>query len=229
MPGKIEAYLDCASPYSYLALFHLRRVRPQLAQYGVSVEFFPIFLGGINVATGNKPPTTLPARGRYSPYDMKRSVQHYGTVPLSGPSFFPMLSLLPQRCMLVVKDKYDQERFETAYAELWIYVFNKHIDLANVDNMRKCLREHFDEGETEEILKLAATKPYKDRLTSETKRIVEDYGAFGAPWIWMTNGEGKSEPLFGSDRWAYLYRYMGVEFEDVKIVDKSASKPEAKL
>ena len=30
--------------------------------------------------------------------------------------------------------------------------------------------------------------------------VVEKQGAFGCPWYWATNSEGKSEPFFGSDR-----------------------------
>jgi len=31
--------------------------------------------------------------------------------------------------------------------------------------------------------------------------VVEKQGAFGCPWFWVTNLEGKSEPFFGSDRY----------------------------
>ena len=67
------------------------------------------------------------------------------------------------------------------------------------------------------------TQQYKDKLTNNTKLALER-GAFGAPWFWMKNAEGKEEPLFGSDRWAYMFRFMDVEFEDLKIVDKAKSK-----
>jgi hypothetical protein len=40
----------------------------------------------------------------------------------------------------------------------------------------------------------------------------------------MTNSEGVSEPLFGSDRWAYMFDFMGVDVSDIKIVDKREGK-----
>jgi hypothetical protein len=33
--------------------------------------------------------------------------------------------------------------------------------------------------------------------------VVEKQGAFGCPWFWVTNSEGKSEPFFGSDRYVH--------------------------
>lgn len=39
MGGKIDAYLDCVSPYSYYALLYLQKNRKALASYGVEVEY----------------------------------------------------------------------------------------------------------------------------------------------------------------------------------------------
>ena len=39
MGGKIEAYLDCVSPYSYYALLYLQKNRKALASYGVEVVY----------------------------------------------------------------------------------------------------------------------------------------------------------------------------------------------
>jgi glutathione S-transferase kappa 1 len=67
------------------------------------------------------------------------------------------------------------------------------------------------------------TKEYKDKLTNNTKKVLEQ-GAFGAPWFWMKNDKGEEEPIFGSDRFHYMYRFMGVDYEDIKIVDKEIGK-----
>jgi glutathione S-transferase kappa 1 len=161
----------------------------------------------------------LPAKAKYSPYDLKRAIQHFGTPELSSPSFFPILSVVPQRAMLVVKDRHPQEAFEKCFVSTWEYSFMTHIDISKLENLAKLLSEHFDEGEVKEILRLMGTKEYKDKLTANTKKAL-DLGAFGAPWFWLTNNKGEQEPLFGSDRFAYMYRFLNVEFEDVKIVDK---------
>lgn len=45
----------------------------------------------------------------------------------------------------------------------------------------------------------ATTQEVKDLLTAATGEALER-GAFGAPWLWVTDGEGRGEPFFGSDR-----------------------------
>ena len=123
--------------------------------------------------------------------------------------------------MIVVKERHPQDVFERCFLDTWIYSFVKHIDISKPENLAKLLSEHFDNQEVKEIMKLMATKDYKDKLTENTKKAL-DQGAFGAPWFWMKNDQGKEEPLFGSDRFAYMFRFMGVEFEDLKIIDKKS-------
>lgn len=49
------------------------------------------------------------------------------------------------------------------------------------------------------ILAAAGTQESKDALARTTDDVLAK-GAYGAPWLWVTNGEGKAEPFFGSDR-----------------------------
>ena len=123
--------------------------------------------------------------------------------------------------MIVIKERHSQEAFERCFLDTWIYSFVKHIDISKPENLSQLLSEHFDDQQVKEIMRLMATKAYKDKLTEMTKEALER-GAFGAPWFWMKNDQGKEEPLFGSDRWAYMFRFMGVDFEDLKIVDKQS-------
>jgi len=58
----------------------------------------------------------------------------------------------------------------------------------------------FTQEQIEEILTKAGEKEWKDALSANTKKVL-DLGAFGAPWFWVRNGEGRSEPFFGSDRY----------------------------
>jgi glutathione S-transferase kappa 1 len=58
----------------------------------------------------------------------------------------------------------------------------------------------FSPKEVDEIMAAAETKEWKDRLLANTQEAL-DKGAFGAPWFWVRNVEGKEEPFFGSDRY----------------------------
>jgi glutathione S-transferase kappa 1 len=77
-----------------------------------------------------------------------------------------------------------------------------------------------------EILKAASEKEWKDKLLANTQKAL-DLGAFGAPWFWVRNGEGKEEPFFGSDRYV-LYgdgcRKQGIPFTDIEIIPKGGEK-----
>lgn len=57
----------------------------------------------------------------------------------------------------------------------------------------------FTEGEVEEVLAAAGTEEMKGLLKRTTQEALEK-GAFGAPWLWVSDGRGKEEPFFGSDR-----------------------------
>jgi 2-hydroxychromene-2-carboxylate isomerase len=125
--------------------------------------------------------------------------------------------------MLVVKDRHSQEVFEQCFLSTWTYSFITHVDISKPENLAQLLAEHFGAAEVKEIMTLMTSKEYKDKLADNTKKAL-DLGAFGAPWFWLTNEQGEQEPLFGSDRWAYMFRFLGVKFDDLKIVDKSRSK-----
>ena len=48
---------------------------------------------------------------------------------------------------------------------------------------------------------MAATKDqeYKDHVKGVVVEALSR-GAFGAPWLWVTDSKGRSQPFFGSDR-----------------------------
>jgi len=57
-------------------------------------RFHPVFLGGINVMSGNKPPWTLPAKAVYGAFDSNRAMKYFGIQDMQTPKFFPILSIL---------------------------------------------------------------------------------------------------------------------------------------
>jgi glutathione S-transferase kappa 1 len=61
-------------------------------------------------------------------------------------------------------------------------------------------------------MRKATEKEWKGTLTSNTKTAL-DKGAFGAPWIWVTNAQGVAEPFFGSDRFHFMWEFLGLAWE----------------
>ncbi|KAK4502055.1 hypothetical protein PRZ48_007866 [Zasmidium cellare] len=221
--AQIRIYLDCNSPWSYMAYTKLRRDRPLLLQHAVDVEINPIFLGGINVGSGNKPPWTLPAKAKLGKYDMPRAIQYFKVEPLTQPPFFPIMSLLPMRCMLFAKENLEYEAYENAFGDLWRFLWIQHKDVSKPEVLAELLGRYFEKGDVERIIKAGTDPVYKKKLTDETAMLVEK-GAFGAPWWLVTNKEGVEEPFFGSDRFHFVYQFLGVPFQDMEILPRGSSK-----
>ncbi|KAF2208166.1 hypothetical protein CERZMDRAFT_49830 [Cercospora zeae-maydis SCOH1-5] len=236
--GRIDVYLDCNSPYSYFTHMHLRRIRPQLAKHHITISMHPIFLGGINVGSGNKPPWTLPAKAAMSTFDNGRAKKYF-KVPeperMSPPSFFPIMSLLPMRAMLFIREELcdvegnvdDREKYERAFGELWDMLWREHLDISKPEVLQMCLGRHLGKEAAERAVKAAKEEKWKKMLTEETGKLVAK-GAFGAPWFTVRNAEGVEEPFFGSDRFAYMYQFLNVPFRNIEILPPGGEK-DAKL
>lgn len=102
--------------------------------------------------------------------------------------------------MTYVKDAYPREKFETSFAELWRTMWQEGLDISKPDLMAQALSRHFSPDEVKRILEQANTPTYKQKLLDNTQ-IALDHGAFGAPWFWVENSKGNTEPFFGSDRY----------------------------
>ncbi|KAF2997407.1 hypothetical protein E8E13_005347 [Curvularia kusanoi] len=225
MAAKITCYLDCVSPYSYFALLHLEKNRQTLESHDVEIDIIPVFLGGINVGSGNKPPWTLPAKAAYSGYDSARAKRHFGVNDVKTPSFFPILSLLPQRALCAIKETHPQ-LFISAFLDIFEAMWKNGKDVSVPELLAETLRVRFDQDQVKTILASAGSAPTKQRLNDNTKEALER-GAFGCPWFWVRNAEGAEEPFFGSDRFHFMWAYLGLPWKDVELQPRV--KPKAKI
>ncbi|KAL4882523.1 thioredoxin-like protein [Aspergillus karnatakaensis] len=218
---RIECYIDCVSPYSFYAFTYLQENRSTLESHGVEIELIPVFLGGINVGSGNKPPWTLPNKAAYSKYDGKRAQRYFGH-DFEIPSFFPILSLLPQRALTYIKKTFPKDKFEAAFLSIFRTMWYGHIDVSTPENLAIALSKSsvFIESQVQEVLKGASRPETKSALTTVTDKAVKDLGAFGCPWFWVSDGKGNSEPFFGSDRFHYMWDYLGVPHVDLRLLGK---------
>lgn len=102
--------------------------------------------------------------------------------------------------MIYIKRHYPRERFETTFLSLWEWMYYQNIDISKAEHMARLLRSHgFAEQEVEAVLAAASSPEYKEALAGNTQKALGQ-GAYGAPWFWVRNREGKEEPFFGSDR-----------------------------
>ncbi|KAM7202338.1 glutathione S-transferase kappa 1 [Naviculisporaceae sp. PSN 640] len=250
MGGKIDCYLDIVSFYSYLAFLDLIKNRKALESHSVEVEFHPVFLGGINQGSGNKPPWTLPAKAVYGNYDARRSIDRFPGLAISFPEdlMAVAMTVVPLRALHFIKAKFPRQTFETTMHYLMYRFWSApNMDLSKPQNVAQALSEIplnfrgyldgaissstpqpitaqnsssnllFTPSEIKQIMEGASASEFKDRLKAKTQEAL-DLGAFGAPWMWVTNSKGKGEPFFGSDRFHFIYKYLGLPVQELALI-----------
>lgn len=75
--------------------------------------------------------------------------KYFKVPPLSAPSFFPIMSLLPMRCMLYAKENLPYEKYEDAFGELWQFLWREHKDVSKPEVLAECLGRHFGREDVE--------------------------------------------------------------------------------
>ncbi|KAL1612038.1 hypothetical protein SLS60_000261 [Paraconiothyrium brasiliense] len=135
----------------------------------------------------------------YSTHDSARAKQYFGLPDVQTPSFFPILSLLPQRVLVYIKATYP-ELFIQTFLDVFVAMWERGQDVSKPDLLAEVLANRFDDAQVREIVGKATTPEYKEALNANTKEALEK-GAFGCPWFWVRNSRGEEGPFFGSDRY----------------------------
>ncbi|WYZ40592.1 hypothetical protein EsH8_IV_000933 [Colletotrichum jinshuiense] len=248
MGGKVDAYIDIASLYSYVAFYHIIKNQDLLAAHGVQIDIHPVLLGAINNATGNKPPWTLPAKAKYGTFDARRSSVRVGKPGITTPPDFMerSMTVLPLRVLHFIKKEYTDATYQTTWHWL-LHCFWEppNLNLTKPDVLAKALADApkqypppqagvagedrlFSEADVKKILQGATTQEIKDSVKVKTQEAI-DRGAFGAPWFWAVNDQGQGEPFFGSDRFHFMYEYLGVPCQDIAVLPPGAQSKGSKL
>ncbi|KAI1335768.1 thioredoxin-like protein [Xylariaceae sp. FL0016] len=251
MGGLIECYLDIASYYSYIAFAQILKNEELLKQHGVEIRIHPILLGAINAASGNKPPSTLPAKAAYLPYDMARAARAVGLPIIDAPEdlFAAARTQTPLRALHYIRATYPTSAYHATLSHLFSVFWQEHRLFNGPAELGAVLGEIpsgavpnksstsptsplFTSTDITSILAAAASPHYKDALKGAVDEALER-GAFGAPWFWVTTDdaraeaggeEKKSEPFFGSDRWGWIYEFLGLPCSGVALLAPSEGK-----
>ncbi|OTA94543.1 hypothetical protein M434DRAFT_394600 [Hypoxylon sp. CO27-5] len=243
MAGRIDLYIDLASLYSYIILAQVLKTQNLLKQHSVEIEIHPVLLGAINAGSGNQPPWVLPAKRAYGSHDARRSLRAAGLKNVSPPGDLMEAgkTQIPLRALHHVKRHYSLG----TYLATWRYLFHAfwtlHEPPITPEALRKALsdvpvdfspeeasgrgkKKLFTTSEVDGILRAAASLEYKNVLRQTTQTALKR-GAFGAPWLWVTNeGTKESEPFFGSDRWNHVYEFLGLPYQDVTLLPPKTEK-----
>jgi len=187
MNTKVEFFYDYVSVYSYLADSQLRNLT------GAEIAYRPMFLGAVMEATGNRPPGTVKAKGKYLRTDIKRWAERYSLTFRMNP-VFPQNTLKALRLALVAEKK---GAFETVHQALFDAMWVHEKDLSN----KKVLAEIAAKAalSLEDIEDVAM----KDELKANTNEAV-DRGVFGAPTFFVGD-----QMFFGNDRFDFIEAAIG--------------------
>ncbi|PFH59444.1 hypothetical protein XA68_12299 [Ophiocordyceps unilateralis] len=222
MGGRIDCYLDIASFFSYVAYVDLLANLDKLAAHGVQVEFHPVFLGAIMSGADNKPPWMNKAKGRYLFFDTKRAARDVGIVDWAMPRDLVALAKTPSplRALLVIKATYSPAIFHQAILRLFRRFWKPpHANLSDDAVLEAALAED-DVFSAEQVRRImAGREAMRPLLEKETARALE-LGAFGAPWLWVTDRAGRAEPFFGSDRLGQVYAHLDIPHQRVDVLAK---------
>tara|TARA_Y100000746_G_C15392863_1_gene402991 strand:- start:148 stop:735 length:588 start_codon:yes stop_codon:yes gene_type:complete len=193
MVKNIEFHFDFGSPTAYLAFTQLKIIAERNKTV---IEYYPILLGGVFKATGNNPPASVPAKGKYMMTDLQRYADKY-RVPYERNPFFPVNTLSLMRGAISYQDEGDFIKYiEVMFKNMWIEPKN----LNNEDVLKKVLIENnFD---FDDFIKRITDQNVKNRLISNTENAVKK-GAFGAPTIFVGD-----QMFFGQDRMEFVEEYL---------------------
>lgn len=190
MSKTVEFYFDVGSPTAYLAHKRLQQLQ---AQYGCTILYRPILLGGLFKATGNSPPISVPAKGRYMMADDLPRYAALYDVPLNHNSHFPINTLnLMRGAVAAINTDYFASYIDAVFNAIWVDGKN----MGDVDVVTEVLGS----AELNVSVILASTQDpdVKAALIQNTAAAVQR-GLFGAPTMFV-----KGEMFFGQDRLQFV-------------------------
>lgn len=118
--------------------------------------------------------------------------------------------------MCYIKEHHPRDKFEEAMRLLWVAIWQKDMDISQEPLLSAALETIFTAEELKAILDAANTPEYKKKLLDNTEAALK-LGAFGAPWFTVRNSKGEESPFFGSDRFHFMYRFLGLPTNDLEI------------
>ena len=190
MTKSVDFYFDVGSPTAYLAHNRLKQLK---LEYGCSVIYHPVLLGGLFKASGNSSPVTVPAKGRYMMMeDLPRFAKIYN-VQLNTNPHFPINTL---NLMRGAVSSLDEEYFDTYIDTIFKAIWVEGRDMGDLDTVIEVLTAAGLDAKA--IIEATQRPEVKQKLISNTEQAVER-GLFGAPTMFVDG-----EMFFGQDRLQFV-------------------------
>lgn len=216
--AQITLCFDIVSPWSLFAYKVLQRYRDA---WGYELVLKPRFLGGVMMASGNKPPITVKNKGKWMNGSDMPLVAEMSNIPYNFPETFPINTIHVMRFLRAV-EKAQPDKLERVSDFFWDLVWTRtggHTAKEAIDPQFFCNKlvesnifsSSGGRDQVDDLVKLSQTDEIKAALKSEAAELVNQEGAFGFPWIIVekNKGGGKKRSFFGADRFEHIAFYLG--------------------
>lgn len=202
MSNVVTVFYDCVSPWSYVAFTVLKRYR---SAWGIKINLCPMSLSYIMKYANNRPPVTVPNKGKLLMSELRRADRMHG-VHLMPPETFPFETFLAQQFLTVLKDKFPED-LEMVTERFFEHIWGKGKPLATAEEVVSVASTVLPQ---EKLAQLAGfhEKDVRKRLAMLGQSLAEDHGVFGSPWLVAERWDGESIVLFGSDRFEHLAAFF---------------------
>lgn len=207
---SIKLYYDVVSPFSYLAFEILTRYREL---WNMDLELCPIFLGGVMVAAGNRPPMTVKRKGDYMVTDIGRLAGEAGLKINVNWGGNPPNTMQVARFLRAYKEGASPKELEDVTQRLYTQMFEHEVPPSSPAFLGSLTPDLVPEDKFPAIIARSQTQELKDLVKAEAAALVNDYGAFGFPWIVIRRADGTTASWFGSDRFANIAWWLGSEYK----------------
>ena len=190
MSNKIEYFLDCSSPWTYLSF---RGMQELSKRKSFEIIWKPILVGGIfntiNPSVYESRQNPIKEKLVYSQKDLDDWSKSRG-LDITMPKIFPVNSVKAMRGSFFFQDAGKIENYlEAVFYAYWTEgkdISDDKILKSIVDQLNSSAEEYFDFIKTPEA---------KERLISNTQELM-DRGGFGSPTFFLN----KDDMYFGNDR-----------------------------
>ena len=205
MGNTLVFYFDFVSPYSYLAHTQLPEL---LSETGASLEYVPVFLGGLHQAQEITSPPFIPSKAKWIVRDCHMWADHYG-LSLNWPKQFPFNTISLLRVCAYLQ-KTEPERVSNFINKTFCAIWEQGLDCSDQEQVSSHLQ----------LLGLNVEEILTAIKDPEIKQVLTDNGVlsvkkemFGLPVF-----EVKDSLYFGQDRLHFVKRaLLGSPFSDKKI------------
>ena len=187
---KIEYYLDCSSPWTYLSF---RGILDLQRKKEFQIVWKPILVGGIfnsiNPSVYESRKNPVKEKTAYSQKDLK-DWSELREITINWPTIFPVNSVKAMRGAFYFIDKGGIEFYlEDVFQGYW----TNGKDISDTDYLSLIAEENG--GKALEYLEFISTDEAKQRLINNTQELI-DRGGFGSPTFFLDD----QDMFFGNDR-----------------------------